>query len=74
MHVQGFNYFSRVMFGPANIKIKLGILYPIDSHGKTSLPQYTAFNAFVLEQERVYYCSLDYLGKVSIAIILAKQL
>ncbi len=62
------------MFGPANIKIKLGILYPVGSHGKTFLPQYTAFNAFnafVLEQERVYYCSLDYLEKAFIAIILA---
>ncbi len=57
------NYFSRVMFGPANVKIKLCILYPAGSHGKKSLPQNTAFNAFVLEQERVYYCSLDYLEK-----------
>ncbi len=41
----------------ANIKIKLGILYPVGSRGNTLL---LAFN-FVLEQERVYYCSLDYL-------------
>ncbi len=40
---------THVQIGPANIKIKLGIPYPVGSHKKTSLPQYIAFNAFVLE-------------------------
>ncbi len=46
-HVQGCNYFSWIMFWSMNIK--LGILYPVGSHRKTSLPPSMLF---VLEFRR----------------------
>ncbi len=46
--------------GPMNIKIKLGIRYPVGSHKKTSIPQYIALSAFVLEFKLGRSLNLNY--------------
>ncbi len=50
VHVRGFNYFCKLCLDPRIVnKARHSIL-----SWQPPLPQYTAFNAFVLEQERVY--------------------